>query len=184
MIREFDSRTASHSDFAYLWSFIPTRLIEFQPKRIYSSNIDGHRLRTLYTHVEHHEHCLIVIRNEFDDIFGAFCSRPLTDRLKTRTWFGTGESFLFTLKPQRHVFKWIGYQRIPHGRTKSYEDYFLYANDQRLLIGGSQNPLNIGLCIDEDLVQGSSKSCDTFANQSLSSHEHFQIIEIEVFAFT
>lgn len=184
MIREFDSDTASHSDFAYLWSLIPNRLTEFQPIRVFSSRVHGHRLRTLYNHVEAKEFCLIIIRNEREEIFGAFCSTPLADRLKTRTWFGTGESFLFTLKPQRQVYKWIGYERIPSGQTQPYEDYFLYGNDQRLLIGGSREALNIGLSIGEDLVEGNSKSCDTFANQPLASAEHFQIIEIEVFSFT
>jgi hypothetical protein len=35
MIREFDTTTASHSDFAYLWSLIPSRFSDFQTERIY-----------------------------------------------------------------------------------------------------------------------------------------------------
>ncbi|CAF3943637.1 unnamed protein product, partial [Rotaria sp. Silwood1] len=85
----------------YLWSLIPGRLTAFQPERIYSSNIHGRRLQTLYDHVEYHEYCLIIIRNENQQIFGGFCSGQLANRTKTRTWFGTGESFLFTLKPER-----------------------------------------------------------------------------------
>ncbi|CAF4030030.1 unnamed protein product, partial [Adineta steineri] len=64
MVREFETTAASHSDFAYLWSLIPSRLTDYQPERIYSSNIHGRRLRTLYDHVEYHEYCLIIIRNE------------------------------------------------------------------------------------------------------------------------
>ncbi|CAF1202554.1 unnamed protein product [Adineta steineri] len=184
MIREFDTTIASHSDFAYLWSLIPARLTEFQPERIYSSNIHGRRLRTLYDHVEFHEHCFIIIRNELEEIFGAFCSSQFSLRSKTRTWFGTGESFLFTLKPKRQVFKWIGYQKYSMGHTKPYEDYFIYADDERLQIGGSKEALDIGLCIQQDLNQGSTKQCDTYANKPLSTNEHFQIMEIEVFGFT
>lgn len=184
MIREFDATTASHSDFAYLWSLIPNRLSDFQPERIYSSNIHGRRLRTLYDHVEYHEYCLIVIRNEHQQIFGAFCAGQLANRSKTRTWFGTGESFLFTLKPERQVFKWVGYQTAAKGCTKAYEDYFIYADDERLQMGGSLEPLNIGLSIQQDLNEGSTRPCDTYASQPLSSSEHFQIMEIEVFGFT
>lgn len=184
MIREFDTTTASHSDFAYLWSLIPNRLADFQPERIYSSNIHGRRLRTLYDHVEYHEYCLIIIRNEHQQIFGGFCSAPLANRTKTRTWFGTGESFLFTLKPDRQVFKWIGYQTSNKGNTKAYEDYFLFANDECLQMGGSEDPLNIGLRIEHDLNDGYTKACQTYASQPLSSSEHFQIMEIEVFGFT
>jgi hypothetical protein len=184
MIREFDTTTASHSDFAYLWSLIPSRLADFQPERIYSSNIHGRRLRTLYDHVEYHEYCLIIIRNEHQQIFGGFCSGQLANRTKTRTWFGTGESFLFTLKPERQVFKWVGYQTSTKGSTKAYEDYFIYADDERLQMGGSKEPLNIGLSIQQDLNEGSTRSCDTYASKPLSSIEHFQIMEIEVFGFT
>jgi hypothetical protein len=184
MIREFDTTTASHSDFAYLWSLIPSRFSDFQPERIYSSNIHGRRLRTLYDHVEYHEYCLIIIRNENQEVFGGFCSGQLANRTKTRTWFGTGESFLFTIKPERQVFKWAGYLPATNGNTKAYEDYFIYANDERIQIGGSKEPLNIGLSIQQDLNEGSTKQCDTYASKPLSSIENFQIMEIEVFGFS
>ena len=184
MIREFHTLTAKHSDFAYLWSLIPTRFIDFQPERIYSSNIHGRRLRTLYDHVEYHKYCLIIIRNEHQQIFGGFCSGQLANRTKGRTWFGTGESFLFTLKPERQVFKWVGCQTSIKSSTKAYEDYFIYADDERLQMGGSEEPLNIGLCIEQDLNTGSSRQCDTYASKPLSSNEHFQIMEIEVFGCT
>lgn len=184
MIREFDTSIASHSDFAYLWSLIPSRLTEFQPERIYSSNIHGRRLRTLYDHVEFYEHCFIIIRNELEEIFGVFCSGQLSLRSKIRTWFGTGETFLFTLKPKRQVFKWIGYQKFSMGNTKPSEDYFIHADNDCLQFGGSQEALDIGLSIEQDLNIGSTKQCDTFANLPLSSCEHFQIMEIEVFGFT
>ena len=184
MIREFDTTTASHSDFAYLWSLIPNRLADFQPERIYSSNIHGRRLRTLYDHVEYHKYCLIIIRNEHQQIFGGFCSGQLANRTKIRSWFGTGESFLFTLKPERQVFKWVGNQTSNKGSTKAHEDYFIYADDERLQMGGSEEPLDIGLCIQQDLNKGSSRQCDTYASEPLSSSEYFQIMEIEVFGFT
>ena len=184
MIREFDAITACHSDFAYLWSLIPTRLTEFQPECIYSSDIHGRRLRTLYDHVEFYEHCFVIIRNEHDEIFGAFCSGQLSLRSRIRTWFGTGESFLFTLKPERQVFKWIGSQRTNMADTKSYEEYFIHADNEYLQIGGSKESLDIGLCIQQDLNQGSTRRCDTFVNKPLSKTEYFQIIEIEVFSFT
>ncbi len=184
MIREFDTITASHSDFAYLWSLIPNRLIDFQPERIYSSSIHGHRLRTLYNHIEYYEQCFIIIRNECEEIFGVFCSSQLSIRSQIRTWFGTGESFLFTLKPQREVFKWVGYQKFNPSQTKPYEDFFIHADDECLQFGGSKEPLDIGLCIKQDLNQGSTRQCDTYANKPLSSKEVFQIMDIEVFGFT
>ena len=184
MIREFDTNTASHSDFAYLWSLIPSRLTDYQPERLYSSSIHGRRLRTLYDHVEYHEYCLIVIRNEQQQVFGAFCAGQLAQRSTMRTWFGTGESFLFALKPDRQVYRWVGCQSSTRGSTKAYQDYFIHADDERLQLGGSQEPLNIGLSIGHDLNEGGSRQCDTFANQPLSLGEAFQIMDIEVFGFT
>ena len=184
MIREFDTTTSSHSDFAYLWSFIPNRFADFQPERIYSSNIHGRRLRTLYDHVEYHEYCFIMIRNEQQHVFGAFCAGQLANRTKGRSWFGTGESFLFTLKPERQVHKWVGSLPGTRGPTKAHEDFFIYADDERLQIGGSADALNIGLLIQQDLNQGSTRGCDTFASLPLSTIENFQIMEIEAFGFT
>lgn len=184
MVREFDTNTASHSDFAYIWSLVPSRLADFQPERLYSSHIHGRRLRTLYDHVEYHECCVIIIRNEKQEVFGAFCSGQFAQRTNNRTWFGTGESFLFTLKPDRQVFKWIGSSSASKGSTQPHEDYFIHADDERLQIGGSKEPLSIGLVIQHDLNEGSTSACDTYASKPLSSVEHFQIMEIEVFGFT
>jgi hypothetical protein len=182
MIREFETTIANHSDFAHLWSLIPICLTDFQPEQIYSSNIHGYCLQTLYDNVQYHDHCFILIRNEIDDVFGAFCSSQLSNRTKIQTWFGTGESFLFTLKPQRQVFKWVGLQRSDQSQTKPYENYFIHASDERLLIGGSREALDIGLYIQQDF-KGSTRQCDTFMNQPLSTIEHFQIMEIEGVSF-
>ena len=127
---------------------------------------------------------MIIIRNEHQQIFGGFCSTPLANRTKTRTWFGTGESFLFTLKPERQVFTSAGCPTLSKENIKRSEDYFLFANNDCLQIGGSEEVLKIDLRIEHDLNEGSSKACDTFASRSLSSNEHFQIMEIEVFGFT
>ncbi|CAF1512069.1 unnamed protein product, partial [Didymodactylos carnosus] len=180
MIREIDTSILSHAQIAFLWSLLPKRLSVFQPELVYTSRIHGHRLLTLYDHVEYYEHCIIIIKNQLMEIFGAFCSGSWAQRYQHRNqYFGNGETFLFTFVPQNYVYKWVGLEH----RAKLTEEYFLCGDNERLMIGGSSNPLNIGLSIDQDLFTGSTKQCDTFLNQPLSSLEKFEILDIEVIGF-
>ena len=56
-------------------------------------------------------------------MFGAFIASDLQERHEAQ-FFGTGETFLFTLVPQVQQFCWTG-----------ETDLILRANDQELIVG-------------------------------------------------
>ncbi len=58
--------------------------------------------------------------------------------------------------------------------------FFCYCNNDG--IGFGSDP-HFGLFIDQSLTSGSTHSCKTFLNESLSDKEHFTIKRLEVFAF-
>jgi hypothetical protein len=52
---------------------------------------------------------------------------------KNRSFFGTGESFLFTVAPERHKFEWVGSK---YGAEISLDaSLFIAADDTTLIIG-------------------------------------------------
>ncbi len=59
-------------------------------------------------------------------VFGAFIASDLSQRHKSKgQFFGTGESFLFTLRPTAACHKWTG-----------ESSFFLLAQDGELVVGG------------------------------------------------
>ena len=56
-------------------------------------------------------------------VFGAFIASDLRERHDAQ-FFGTGETFLFALVPQRTLFRWTG-----------ETDLILRANDRELIVG-------------------------------------------------
>jgi len=110
---------------------------------------------------------------------------------------GTGESFLFSLSPEFHVYKW----------TK-VNDFFQFGENNFISIGGgsaSSNAMKLrkspstnlsrnsssesigngsgqyGLWLD--LVAGTSSTCETYLNRPLGSNQDFEVIVLELWTF-
>lgn len=73
-------------------------------------------------------------------VFGAYCSsrwyeRNLKDdRGQRQAYFGTGETFLFSLYPERAKYPWVGIegdQNLGHG-----SELFMAADSKMITIGG------------------------------------------------
>ena len=70
-------------------------------------------------------------------IFGAYCSADWSTRKnlhKELSYFGTGETFVFTLSPQRRRYPWVGVELGE--KTPASAHMFMAASKQTLLIGG------------------------------------------------
>jgi hypothetical protein len=74
-------------------------------KLLYSINKDGVSMQTFYANTKNRDNTVIIIRDEFDCIFGAFCSEKWH---VSSGYYGTGESFVFTFKNEEDimVYKW------------------------------------------------------------------------------
>jgi hypothetical protein len=69
-------------------------------------------------------------------MFGAFCSSYWRDRRessKNLSYFGTGETFLFTLSPQKKKYEWVG---LHEDEIPNTAHMFLAGDNSVLTIGG------------------------------------------------
>ncbi len=73
--------------------------------------------------------------DSLEQIFGAFCAGLWSDR-HNKTYFGFGESFLFTLVPKQIKYPWVGQQVNEHRQHQVKRELFLFVNNEKLIIGG------------------------------------------------
>ena len=100
-------------------------------------------------------------------IFGAF----LSDAPKKSEHFeGTGQTFVFKLKPTFNVYKWTG-----------ENTYFFKVDNDCMIIGSSKG--SNAIWVDADLYQGRTRACGTFDNPSLMEEEDFTLKTLECWAF-
>ncbi|BFZ06563.1 hypothetical protein BsWGS_09602 [Bradybaena similaris] len=165
-----------------IWQWIPTRLSLMKLKLLFSSNEDGTAIRTLYTRAECAEQTILAIKTTNSEIFGAFCSsswytRHEQNKPKT-SFFGTGETFVFSIVPDVKRYPWTGMLENPPNQTA---DLFMAGDDHMLIIGSGNGT---AIYLDAMMNRCSSTHCDTFNNHSLCSTSDFSCRVVEVFGFT
>ena len=165
-----------------LWEWLPERIAIKEPVIAFSTDVDGSSLRTFFDKTSPYESSILLIKTTNDEIFGAYCSSSWANRLSKDTpgtFFGTGETFLFTLKPKSAKYEWVG---EGSGRTRGNRSsqLFMSSNSKCLIIGSGGGS---GLWLDEELTKGKSEVCMTFNNQPLSQETDFECAVIEVIGF-
>jgi len=180
-------KTGSHileaAEIIEIWRWLPTRLQLLEFEIVYSTDIHGSRLMTLFDKIEFYHTTVIVVKTLNGDVFGAFCSQPWFNRMPGKalrpSYFGTGESFLFKLRPKIEKYEWIG--KSKGGETQCDEELFQFADNKTLIVGSGGH--GSGLQIDENIQFGSSSRCNTFQNEQLCDEQHFEIGILEVMSF-
>ncbi|XP_064638457.1 GTPase-activating protein skywalker-like isoform X2 [Lineus longissimus] len=164
-----------------IWQWLPTRMTVYQPEMLYTTHEHGTSLKTLYSRVEDREPTLIVVKTSNGEVFGAYCSADWAERKKidSLSYFGTGETFVFSLKPERRKFEWVGIGKQSRD-VPTNAHMFMAGNNTVLTIGGGDGE---AIRLDEELHQGMSSRCATFNNQQLCSEKHFTCTTLEVFGF-
>ncbi|XP_061189632.1 uncharacterized protein LOC133197554 [Saccostrea echinata] len=167
-------------DLYTIWSWLPARCAVCQPELLYTSEEHGTSLRTLYTRIENHQPTLILIKTTTDEVFGAFCSMYWRERKKSNKnvyYFGTGETFVFTLYPEKKKYEWVG---LHEENIPSTANMFLAGDSKILTVGGGNGE---AIQLDENLLHCRTEHCDTFDNPPLCSHEDFTCKVVEVYGF-
>lgn len=147
---------------------LPGRTVGYPWTLIYSTDKHGFSLKTLYRDmVGLDSPILIAVKDTNDNVFGAMTSCELK---YSDSFYGTGETFLFTFYPEFKVFHWTG-----------DNNFFIKGNQESLSIGAGQGVY--GLWFDEDLYHGRTNKCETFDNDILTSTEDFVVKGVEAWAF-
>ena len=123
---------------AAIASALPISLQQRHWALLYSSSVHGHSLSTLYHMAERHSHghgpTLLVIEDDAGGRFGVFVTEQW--RLSSKTYVGTGDMFVFTVRPRFQAFRWTG-----------QNSFFVCGSDDALMIGGGGH--GFALWLDE-----------------------------------
>ncbi|XP_030760306.1 GTPase-activating protein skywalker isoform X3 [Sitophilus oryzae] len=167
-----------------LWSWLPVRITMYQPILLYTTEEHGCSLTTFYVRVEQHEPTLLMIKTCNNEVFGAYCSsrwcerNQKDDRGNRQAYFGTGETFLFSLYPERAKYPWVGVEgdrNVSHG-----SELFMAADSKMITIGGGEGQ---AIWMDENIRYGKTDHCATFNNPPLCPSGDFEIRVLEVYGF-
>ncbi|XP_034472856.1 GTPase-activating protein skywalker isoform X3 [Drosophila innubila] len=167
-----------------LWSWLPVRITMYQPVLLYTTEEHGCSLTTFYVRVEQHEPTLLMIKTCNNEVFGAYCSsrwferNVKDDKGQRQAYFGTGETFLFSLYPERAKYPWVG---IEGDRDLGHSsELFMAADSKMITIGGGEGQ---AIWMDENIRFGKTDRCKTFNNPPLCPSGDFEIRVLEVYGF-
>lgn len=120
--KEWPSSVITASEWVGLLSWLPVHVQLLSPALSYSSNIHGWSLQTLYHKNEENEPVLLVIKTECSSIFGGFIPQSLKTRNKLvdcALSFGTGEAFVFSIRPTMQKYSWVSLCSSPTSTEKN-----------------------------------------------------------------
>ncbi|CAH2105014.1 unnamed protein product [Euphydryas editha] len=166
-IQAIKSQILDQSELFTLWSWLPVRITMYQPVLLYTTEEHGCSLTTFYVRVEHHEPTLLMIKTCNNEVFGAYCStrwferNQKDERGNRQAYFGTGETFLFSLYPERAKYPWVGCSIGADGKGEEKvshaSELFMAADSKMITIGGGAKYPWVG-CAKEDGTEGDAKT--------------------------
>ena len=165
-------------------------------KLVYSLFNHGTDLATFYKGAKGHDYTLILVETLDGSVFGGFCSREWKP---VGSYFGTGESFVFSFEKKRTIRKEekdndadagtdtdTDHGAVAVHRWTARNNYFCFADNDKIAMGGGGG--GFGFVIDADFRTCSSSPCDTYGNaKSLdvtnSTGTPSRIANVELWAF-
>ncbi|GLU08233.1 hypothetical protein SLE2022_251570 [Rubroshorea leprosula] len=166
-----DSAFITSDLYEFLESSLPNIVKGRRWALLYSTLKHGISLRTLIRKsAELSGPCLLIAGDMKGAVFGGMLECPLKPTPK-RKYQGTNQTFVFTtMYKEPRLFRPTGANRY----------YYICLNDLLALGGGG----NFALCLDGDLLSGTSGPCETFGNMCLAHDEEFQLKNVELWGFT
>lgn len=167
-----------------LWSWLPVRVTTLEPNLVYSTDEHGSCLTAFFSRVDIWEPTILLVKANNDDVFGAFCATSWSARSgqdedgNQKRYFGTGETFLFTLHPKAEKFPWVGLKKKE--AVNHSAELFMSASKNWISVGAGNGT---AIWLDESLNMGKTERCDTFNNPPLCSLGDFTSKVVEVVGF-
>ncbi|KAI2663504.1 TBC1 domain family member 24 [Labeo rohita] len=207
--RAFSSSVVTETEMRVVWAWIPERFALFSPVQLFGTNVDDRRLSSFYSKVQGHDPTVLLLKTADEEVCGAFLSSDWAQKNcdeKGFKFFGTGECFVFTLRPgmeryQRTVLQISGMSgKCDSSHQKQILSIsslitthvdrttggsplctvsafkFMAGDDETLFIGGDGGH---ALHLQADLTAGCSERCDTFESPPLC-RGCFKIQSLEV----
>lgn len=136
---------------------------------VFSTEQHGCSLQTAYTRLAEctgAEPCVLLLLDTCGHVFGAYCS---TSPRPDGQYHGTGETCLFSAKPQVRVYRWSHANEL---FVLGGHDFFAFGSGPAF-----------GLRVDSSFEFGSSGTSDTFKNECVASACEFRIVKAELWGF-
>ena len=146
---------------------LPLKFREKDLILVYSTLQHGVSMATMYRMCHEMGPVLVFVEDNKGALFGAFASETL--RMRGSRYYGTGETFVFRLRPKFSVHRW-----------SRKNNFFLFCKDKAFGVGGGPN---FAFYCHDNFEAGSSGMCRTFDSPVLASDDHFQPYAVEVWAF-
>ncbi|GMF17496.1 unnamed protein product [Phytophthora lilii] len=157
--------TEKHMQF--LWKNLPNYLTCNQMELIFTTRVHGWNFLSFFSRLENKGPTIMVVQDEHENVFGAFC--PASWK-RTKTFFGNGRTFVFSLSPRMNAYMWSG-----------IDSSFMYAQRDAIFVGGGNK--GIALCLQLDDRRGFTHACTTFDSPPLVDYESFRCETVEVWSF-
>lgn len=187
-----DSTILTSTELLVLVGWMPKyqRLNEFH--RSYDLKHDGASLETIYSICSDPDisASFIIIEAEDGHLFGGFINEPFK---KSSTYYGSGESFVFSIRPDLAVYRCGNSNGNSNGsgsnsrgsstcvdQVKTQDSdlgMFVLSDSNQLLMGGGEG---FAFRLDDELHFGCSQPCATYQNRTLSESEFFTCVNAEV----
>ncbi|XP_076814516.1 TBC1 domain family member 24-like [Clavelina lepadiformis] len=107
LVRDVQSDIVNETLLSTLYCHIPEQFALYKPKVVFSTNVNGYSLQALYSYSGEMEPTILLIKTTGDEVLGAYLSSPLKERRETSGYFGTGETFIFSLQPEAQIYAWV-----------------------------------------------------------------------------
>jgi len=179
-----------------IYEFLPFAFSEQSFWMKYSLVRDGASFFKLLQNVRGSKATVLAIETTDGEVFGSFTSTPWR---KNTTYFGSGEAFLWRM---RHDRKTTCKSIIDQARLESEIEVYPWTGmnhdvqlckDSFIALGSGssseegKSDMGFGLCIDRDMLHGTSSYSTTFGNPPLSYANEsapFEIVNMEVWTLT
>ncbi|KAI3382632.1 hypothetical protein SNEBB_005376 [Seison nebaliae] len=159
-----------------IWEYIPSRNQVRTPYIAFSMAEHGTSLQTLHKLVDELSSNILLIKTTDEQVIGAYSSVEWTCAKRSELpYFGTGETFVFTLRPKTNFHEW-----------SEDNNYFIRFDqgEQSIVFGGNVSGNGEAIMIDQDMRNGKSSPSATFASERLTTNETFSIRQLEVIGFS
>jgi hypothetical protein len=161
----------SYDKFTQLINCVPDMFRGHEWTQVYSNIKDGTSFPQLMRQCRNREPFLLLVKDNYGSCFGFYGNEALKESRTNFSYYGSGETFLFTFMSGSNDIK-------PYYWTKK-NDFFILVTSNGIEFGAGEN---YGLWIDEELVRGRTYRSDTFDNERLTLEEDFEIIKLEVWS--
>lgn len=165
-----DGVLLSKASLKLLQNTLPLHLQLSDWSLLYASNRDGYNLETFLRLAEDEGPTILVVADTAGHVFGGFNSisweRP---KSKAGHYFGTGESYVFTVLPAFKHYPWTG-----------LNSEFVMTKSNCIAFGGGGK---FAFTLDEKFQRGSSDASQTYNNQCLANSYTYDVVSVELWKF-